>query len=326
MPGLVIRKDNGDLEWYPLFYHEDRYQFYPPRGTKTGREVGRDWHFKKYLPGYWTPNPPPDYRRRIGGGTDLVVLEEDGDLRFFPFKEETFMHRGTGDKAGRGFRETLDYYVAEWTNNGTSDLLVRDEDGDLRLYPWNGHEFKDLGGKEKVGNGFDANDVPDIYPGYWTGGSTPDILIRKKNGELVVFEFDGKEFYGQDKIRLDRRFKPKDFPVLLVAEWLGNGTPDILAFRDKRLHLHPYGRLEEGKDEFMITEHYTWRSDKDFRKDWKYLIGHWRTPGRPDLIVVNNSNDLQFYPFENGELVDLKGNRQVGNDWKVTHFWDFYPI
>jgi len=326
MPGLIVRKDNGDLKWFPLFYYDGRYKFYPPKGENTGREVGRDWHFKKYLPGYWTPTELPSYRRRIGGGSSLVVLDEDGDLRYFPFRDETFMLRGTGEKVGKGFRDTLDYYVAEWTGNGTSDLLVRDEDGDLKLFPWDGKGFRDLGRKEKVGNGFKKDDVPDMYPGYWTGGSIPDLLIRKKNGDLIVFPFNGETFYGQDKIKVGDDFKPKDYPHLLMGEWLGNGSPDMLAYRDKRLHLYPYGMVNPKKDHLSFTDDSQWRSEKDFREDWTYLIGDWRSPGRPDLITVNNSNDLWFYPFDNGNLVDLKGDKQVGNDWKVTHFFDFYPI
>jgi hypothetical protein len=325
MPGLIVRKDNGDLKWFPLFYYDGKYKFYAPKGQNTGTEVGRDWHFKKYLPGYWIPTAVPSIRRRIGGGSSLVVLEEDGDLKHFPFRNETFMFRGTGDKVGKGFRDTLDYYVAEWTGNGTSDLLVRDEDGDLRLYPWDGKEFKDLGRHEKVGNGFDKKKVPDIYPGYWTGGSCPDIMIRKDNGDLVVFPFDGKSFYGKDSIKIGDDFKPKNFEHLLIDEWLSNGTPDILAYHDKRLHLYPFGVLNP-KDKPVRPDGYQWRSEKDFHEDWKYLIGHWRTPGKPDLITVNKSNDLWFYPFDNGVLVDLKGDKQVGNDWKVTHFFDFYPI
>jgi hypothetical protein len=325
MPGLIVRKDNGEMKWFPLFYYDGKYKFYPPKGESTGREVGRDWHFKKYLPGYWTPTEVPSYRRRIGGGSSLVVLEEDGDLKYFPFRDQTFMFRGTGDKVGKGFRDTLDYYVAEWTGNGTSDLLVRDEDGDLRLYPWNGKEFKDLGSKEKVANGFDKKNVPDIYPGYWSGGTTPDILIRKDNGDLVVFEFNGETFYKQRNYRVGDDFKAKHYEHLLMGEWLGNGTPDMLAFRDNRLRLYPYGP-NPNKDHFTFADKQQWESDKDFRKDWTYLIGHWRTPGKPDLITVNNSNDLWFYPFENGSLLDLKGDKQVGNDWKVTHFFDFYPI
>lgn len=321
MPGLVIRKDNGDLKWFPLFHHDDKYKFYAPRGEKTGREVGREWEFLEYIPGYWMSSDLPSHNRRIGGGSSLITLDEDGNLRHYPFKEETFMFRGTGDRVGRGFDSSLDYYPAEWLGNGTSDLLIRDDDGNLKLFPWNGKEFKDLGRKEKVGNGFDRKKVPDIYPGYWTGGENPDILIRKDNGDLIVFPFNGESFYGQDKIKIGRGFKSKDYPHLLVGHWLGNQTPDILAFRDRRLHLYSYS----GKDDFT-TKEYSYRSDKDYRKDWTFLVGHWRTPGQPDLIVVNNSNDLQFYPFEGGELVDLRGDRQVGNDWKVSHFWDFYPI
>ncbi|MBN2231008.1 MAG: hypothetical protein JW779_15590 [Candidatus Thorarchaeota archaeon] len=326
MPGFIVRMDNGDLKWFPLFYYDGKYKFYPPKGEKTGREVGRDWNFKKYISGYWTPTAAPTYRRRIGGGSDLVVLDDDGDLRFYPFKEESFMCMGTGDKVGKGFRDTLDYYVAEWTGNGTSDLLVRDEDGDLRLYPWNGKEFKDLGRQEKVGNGFDKKKVPDIYPGYWTGGSRPDIMIRKDNGDLIVFPFDGKSFYGKEDIKIGDDFKPKHFQHLLIDEWLGNGTPDMLAYRDKRLHLYQFGVLDPKNEKPIRPDDYQWRSEKDFHEDWTYLVGHWRTPGRPDLITVNRSNDLWFYPFEDGVLVDLKNDKQVGNDWKVSHFFDFYPI
>jgi hypothetical protein len=320
MPGLVIRKENGDLKWFPLFHYDDKYKFYAPKGKRTGKEVGREWEFLEYIPGYWMPSDSPSYNRRIGGGSSLITLDDEGDLRHYPFKEETFMFRGTGDRVGRGFDSALDYYAAEWLGNGTSDLLIRDDDGDLKLFPWNGKEFKDLGRKEKVGNGFGRKKVPDIYPGNWTGRKTPDILIRKDNGDLIVFPF-GESFYGQEKIKIGRGFKPKDYPHLLVGHWLGNVIPDILAFHDKRLHLYSYS----GEDDFTIRE-YSYRSDKDFRKGWTFLVGHWRTPGRPDLIVVNNSNDLQFYPFEGGELVDLGRDRQVGNDWKVTHFWDFYPV
>ncbi|TFH01251.1 MAG: hypothetical protein E4H14_18785 [Candidatus Thorarchaeota archaeon] len=99
----------------------------------------------------------------------------------------------------------------------------------------------------------------------------------------------------------------------------------MLAFRDNRLRLYPYG-ANPNKDHFTFTDKQQWESDNDFRKDWTYLVGHWRTPGKPDLITVNKSNDLWFYPFDDGVLTDLRGDKQVGNDWKVTHFWDFYPI
>ena len=151
-------------------------------------------------------------------------------------------------------------------------------------------------------------------------------MIRKDNGDLIVFPFNGKTFYGQDKIKVGDDFKSKHYPHLLIGEWLGNGLPSMLAYRDKRLHLYPYGTVNPKKDHLTFTDDYKWRSDKDFREDWKYLVGHWRTPGKPDLITVNKSNDLWLYPFEDGALTDLKGDKQVGNDWKVTHFWDFYPL
>jgi hypothetical protein len=328
MPGFAVRESDGDLRWYPFYNRDGKYTFYESRKhdqTDSGKKVGRGFNFEIYLPGYWTPGLSSGTRRRIGGGSSLVVVTDDSDLRHYRFEENTFMVGGTGKKVGRGFEHEWDYYVAEWTGNGTSDLLVRDDEGHLRLFPWNGERFEDLGGRERVGDGFHKDKFPDIFPGYWRG-SYPCIVVREKDGDLHLYPFDGRTFKGQGSPRrIGRGFGDK-FTHFLVAEWMQNGTPDLIVRRGNNLIRYPYGRfdIKSDHDDFDDPPYET--VGKGFKDDWQYLVGHWREPGKPDLLVCDGNHNMRFFPFDGERFVDLGGDEQVGKGWKFTHFFDFYPV
>jgi hypothetical protein len=317
MPGLIVRKVNGDLNWFPLFDHGDKHSFFPPQGKETGTLVGEDWFPDKTLSGYWTPEQSQGQKRRIGGGSSFIALQE-GLLKHFPFQNHTFLAPGAGRVVGRDFSPAHDYYVAEWTNNGTSDLLVRDEDGNLRLYPYDGHSFVDLGKRGRIGRGFTRDLALEMYPGYWTNGSTPDLLVRTATGVLVVYPFDGKTICVERKFEVATGFG-KDYSLLLVDEWLRSSTPDIIALRGGSLILYPYvfGSFKGNPQATVGT---------GFSSDCLYVVGHWRTPGRPDLVVYNPMGSIKFYPFDGGRIVDLGPSAGIETNWESTHFWDFYPV
>jgi len=327
VPGLVVRKDNGDLRWYPFFKQGSKHTFYPSKDhghNETGNKVGKGFKFEKYLPGYWMTGGPSG-RRRIGGGNSLVVLEKDGDLKFYRFEDETFLVGGTGKRVGKGFKPEWDYYVAEWTGNGTSDLLVRDDKGELRLFPWDGKEFRDLGRHEDVGKGFHKDKYPDLFPGYWRNGEFPDLVVREENGSLWLYPFNGKSFRGAgDRDRIGRGFGD-DFTNYLVGEWMQNGTPDLIVRRENG-HLKRYVFNKIGSEYKFEDKPYE-TVGKGFHDDWVYLIGHWRQPGKPDLVLRDDNNNMRFYPFDEGEFTDLpRGDKKIGKGWKFSHLWDFYPV
>lgn len=331
MPGLVVRKDDGELKWYPFFKQGEKFSFYPSKDydqKKTGFKVGVGFHFEKYIPGYWIQESGLRHKRRIGGGNSLVVLEKDGDLKHYKFENETFRDSGRGERVGRGFHKEWDYYVAEWTGNGTSDLLVRDNNGRLRLFPWDGEHFEDLGRKEEVGHGFNKDKYPLLMPGFWTGGSTPDLLVREENGSLWVYPFNGETFKGQGRPEKVGRGFGGDFTHYLVAEWTQNGFPDLIVRKkNNELKLYRYGMIKEGKDHLHFADPSYPTVGRGFKGDWIYLVGHWREPGRPDLILCDDDHNMRFYPFDGEEFVDLdRGDKKVGKGWRFTHFWDFYPV
>ncbi len=330
MPGLVVRKSNGDLRWYPFFKQGTIHTFYTSKDhdqTRTAFEVGKGFDFEKYFPGFWLAPSDDTLLRSIPGGNSLVVLEDNGDLKFYPFKNETFYVDGHGERVGRGFRAEWDYVVGSWTGNGTSDLLVRDDDGNLRLFPWDGTRFEDLGRDERVGQGFHTDKYTHLLPGHWTGGPTPDLLVREDNGNLWVYPFDGKSFKGQSKPKKVGRGFDDDFTNYLVAEWTKNGSPDLIV-RSKNgdLRLYPYGRFDSDKDHLHFSDGPYERVGRGFREDWTYLVGYWRELGSPELIVCDDDDEMRFYPFSGSEFIDLpRSEKYVGKGWKFTHFWPFYP-
>lgn len=328
MPGLVVRKDNGDLRWYQLFQREGHYTFLPPDDVDTGIKVGDNWKFAKYLPGYWEPGHSPSFRRRIGGGSGLVVLEDDGDLKYYPFINETFFVEDSGRRVGKGFQADWEFFVAEWTDNGTSDLLVRDDEGRFRLYPWNGREFEDLGRHKFVGEGFFKQEYPDVFPGYWEGKTYPDLVVRNDNGELFLYPFNGQTFKDQGRPRKIGRGFRDDYTHFFVEEWTGNDSPDLIVRKkNKDLVLYQYGRLDSDKDYNVFAEPPYPEVGQGFRDDWTYHVGFWREDGKPDLIVCDDDDNVRFYPWDGSTFVDLdKEFKKIGKGWKFTHFWDFYPI
>ncbi|TFG06712.1 hypothetical protein EU538_09830 [Candidatus Thorarchaeota archaeon] len=331
MQGLLVRKSNGDLRWYPFFKQGTKHTFYTSKEfnqTRTAFEVGKGFKFEKYLPGFWLRPLDDALHRNVRGGNSLVVLDDDGDLRFYPFRNETFYVEDQGKRVGRGFKPEWDFIVASWTGNGTSDLIVRDDEGHLRLFPWNGIEFEDLGGDERVGDGFHRDKYTHLLPGHWTDGKTPDLLVREENGDFWVYPFDGTTFKDQGKPKKVGRGFDDDFTQYLVGEWTKNGTPDLIV-RHKRgeLKLYPYGRFDSRKDYLHFSDGPYRTVGRGFREDWTYLPGYWRDCGTTDLLLCDDDEEMRFYPFNGNEFIDLpRSEKYVGKGWDFTHFWPFYPV
>lgn len=77
-----------------------------------------------------------------------------------------------------------DYFVADWTQDGTPDLIVRTYTGDMLLYPFKNGSFYNAGGPVKVGNGWNfmhyliANRKKD---------GTPDLIVKSSTGESLLY-------------------------------------------------------------------------------------------------------------------------------------------
>jgi Zn-dependent metalloprotease len=141
-PDLVCRDSSGYM-WYYRFEN----------GTFASRKrVGNGWNFTHYFVGNWT-----------GDGTDdLIVRDSNGNMRLYPFRNESFYSiPGSGKIVAAGWNFT-DYFVGNWENNDTDDMIVRLSNGDLKLYPFDNEIF---GTGTTAGTGFNYTHY---LVGQWT--------------------------------------------------------------------------------------------------------------------------------------------------------------
>jgi hypothetical protein len=141
-PDLICRDSSGYM-WYYRFEN----------GTFAARkQVGNGWNFTHYFVGNWTND----------GTDDLIVRDSSGNLKLFPFRNESFYYvPGAGTIVATGWNFT-DYFVGDWKNNGTDDMIVRDSSGNLKLYPFENNTF---GPGTTAGTGFNYTHY---FVGQWT--------------------------------------------------------------------------------------------------------------------------------------------------------------
>ncbi|MCC5623166.1 VCBS repeat-containing protein [Nostoc sp. CHAB 5715] len=94
-------------------------------------------------------------------------------------------------KVGNGWNSTH-YFPADWTGDGIPDLIVRNSNGDLILYPFKNGTFYNGGGPIQVGNGWNSTHY---FPVDWTGDGIPDLIVRNSNGDLILYPFKNGTFY-----------------------------------------------------------------------------------------------------------------------------------
>jgi hypothetical protein len=102
--------------------------------------------------------------------------------------------------------------LGRWTEDGTSDLIVRNSAGSLYLYPFRNNTF--YGNPETlVGNGFNFTHY---FVGDWTGDGTDDMIVRDSAGSLYLYPFRNNTFYGNPETLVGNGF---NFTRYIAGDW-----------------------------------------------------------------------------------------------------------
>jgi len=128
----------------------------------------------------------------------LVTLNSNGDLNLYPFKDESFHSGGGPIKIGSGFKSFTHYFFGAFNGDMSipDDLVVRNQDGVLLLYPFKDGKLQGSG--EEVGRGF--TNFTDYFPGQWDDVPGTDLIVRRPNGDLLFYPFIDKQFHGSGVI------------------------------------------------------------------------------------------------------------------------------
>ncbi len=317
---LIVLKENGDLINYPMLND------LKGNGILVGNGFSQA-NYSDYLVGDWTGN----------GTSDLIVRNTQGELRALKFNGSTFYGQTINGVSfpvvANGFSQTnySDYLVGDWTGNGTSDLIVRNTQGELRALKFNGSTFygQTINGVSfpVVANGFSQTNYSDYLVGNWTGNGTSDLIVRNTQGELRALKFNGSTFYGQT---INGESFPKvahgideSYSKFLVADWTNDNISDLLMinlsgdiFINKFNGVTFYAQTIGGKSNPVKV------FDGSLYKD--YYIGEFTGDQYPDLLVIDNSNDvflLKYNPssaeFETPNLIttNFEYSKILIGDW-----------
>ncbi|MEV1075802.1 trypsin-like serine protease [Micromonospora parva] len=225
-----------------------------------------------------------------------------------------------------GYYERLSYYAntikadltrpplvnADWTGDGHSDLLTRDGAGNLRLYMGSGFANDGLGGfylSKQIGNGWGIySRVFRVYN--WKGDKKPSIMAMKPNGDLFLYDTDGKgEFVGGAK-KIGTGWQ--GFTALMVTNnWLGNNRPSLLVRKSNGDLIRYTSNGAGGWENPLGTKIGNgWNGFNLF-----LTPGAWKGDGREVLIGRTSTGDLKLYQSDSkGGWTNPLGTK-IGSGW-----------
>jgi len=169
---------NGDLLLY--------------RGTGAGRytepvRIGNGWgSFTKLIGGI-------DFSG--DGRADVIARTQNGDLLLYRGNGLGGWQASAAAKIGNGWGPMSSlFYAGDFTGDGKADLIARQANNTLWVYPTNGKGG--WGTPRQIGNGWGTFSAL-FSPGDFDGNGTSDILARRaSDGALILYRGNGRGGWG----------------------------------------------------------------------------------------------------------------------------------
>ncbi|GLW35135.1 hypothetical protein Areg01_80710 [Actinoplanes regularis] len=126
------------------------------------------------------------------GNSDLIGRTSTGDLKLFRGTGNKTWQNGTSpDTIGSGLNYNL-FYTADFNHDGNSDLIGRNDAGELWLYLGNGNSSWQNGTSPvKIGSSGFNNFSVIFSPGDFSGDGFDDMIVRNSAGDLYLYRGNG---------------------------------------------------------------------------------------------------------------------------------------
>ncbi len=309
---------------------------------------------------------PDGSRLYIVGGYALVLALPShkivastymADNQVSSFQLEPRGTKGYGTTIDRGavvlHAPVMEHVRKDYNSDGATDVLARDANGVLWLYPGNAN--KDWLPRKQVGSGWNAMNLI-TTPGDFNGDGNPDVLARDSIGDLWLYPGDGNsDWLPRSKVgvgwnAMTALVTPGDFNFDGKADalardaagdlWLypGNGAGGWLpraklgaGWNEMTTILGPGNTSDPGNDILGRDQAgVLWRYQRTNDGQWlnRGLVGvGWNvmtamvTPGDldgddlPDILARDSAGDLWLYPGI--EYGGYDPRTRVGVGWNV---------
>ncbi|UKA48983.1 VCBS repeat-containing protein [Arthrobacter sp. FW305-123] len=263
------------------------------------------------------------------GNFELLGRTNDGNLVLYPHvytPEYPICPSGAGcvnythtsetpRVIGRGFNIfDIVFSTGDFDGDGNNDLLGRDRNGTLHIYPGDGS-----GGwlpPSQIGWGWNIFDTV-VGPGDFDGDGNNDVLARDTAGDLYLYPGDGDggwlapSHVGTGWDVMNKLVTPGDTD--------GDGAVDIYA-RDQAGLLHQYPADGNGGWKAPSIAGHGWELMAEISGAGVYerIFGFRYSALKPlnDIVAIDETGDLRL--FSNSEYgAGLFGNTHIGTGWGI---------
>ncbi|MGW4162548.1 FG-GAP-like repeat-containing protein [Streptomyces sp. NPDC004788] len=259
--------------------------------------------------GQWTSGSQsrPDYN--ADGYTDVLVRDGNGDMWVYPGTAGSGTSRlGNRYFVGNGWWR--DYwtnaYTADLNNDGNTDIVGRDKDGNLVLYPGTGRtDPYSFGSPVLVGIGWNMYDT--LGFGDINGDGRTDVIGRDGNGDLWVYPHSGGT--GTEtlspRVFIGNGWWPASWTTIRFADMNGDHKVDIMGRTDGG-DLFVYPNTTTSPDAISFGPRY-FNGNGWWNGYWNPFATDLDSDGAAESVGVTNGGELYDY---------LPGGREfIGSGW-----------
>jgi hypothetical protein len=246
----------------------------------------------------------------------LVVRTNSGDLKLFPFINNTFYGNGGGGVVGTGYNYNK-YFPADWDNNGKTDIVSLSSNVSLDYSAFKNGQFEKQSGV--VGTGFSD---PIIIVGEWAtpyGGDpdTPDLMTIDYSGNITIYPFKSLPNFHSYSFQNGSSFSAgsisTNYTHYLVADWSGDGLSDIIC------------RDINGNLDYFVFANGQFNQSSRVGHNWfftDYFVLDITKDGIPDnLLVRDQSGNLKIFPFKNQTFYGNGGGAILGTGFNYINYF-----
>lgn len=208
---MLVRDSSGVLWLYP-----GRGRRMPGRIARV--EIGSGW--KEY-----TPFGVTDWDR--DGHQDIVAREDStGSLWLYPGQSKRSPSTEPRVEIGNGWNGYTSFGLADWDRDKHQDIVTRDPDGNLWIYPGESKRAMSTTPRALIGNGW--NSYAPFGIADWDHDGHQDIVTRNSDGDLKLYPGESQRTMSQTQPS-EIGTAWNNFVSFGLADWDRDGHEDIVA-------------------------------------------------------------------------------------------------
>lgn len=256
-----------------------------------------------------------------GGHADLMAVDGSGNLRLYG--GSGFLNDGNNGfdavvQVGTGWSGMSQVFrVTNWNNDDTESVMAVLPNGTLEEFPTDGQgNFTNNGHPIVIGSGWTMfNDI--MVVNNWTGDGNADLIGRQPNGNLRLYESDGKGGWVNPMgVQIGTNWGIFN-SIIAPGAWNGDGN-QVLIGRTSNGNLYLYESDSKGgwvnpQGTLIGT---AWGQFKTFLSP-----GDWNGDGLIDMIGVTPAGVMDLYETDGkGNWLNPHGT-QIGTGWTFSQIF-----